>query len=518
MRDLNRDKSSTIAALTGKQVLITGTTGFLGKVLLEKILRTTPGVGGIYLLMRGNRHFRDATDRFREEVIRSSIFGTLRHELGQEGFEALIASRVHCVTGEITAPRFGLTRADFAALADKLDVVINSAASVNFREELDRALEINTFSLENVAKLCELGGNIPLIHVSTCYVNGYRAGDIHETSEGPVGLALPEGPGRFYETSALIERLQRLVEALRGQYEGRALKAKLIEHGAKEAQAAGWNDTYTFTKWLGEQYLYKVMRGYSLTVVRPSIIESTLREPSPGWIEGVKVADAVLMAYARGKVAFFPGKRAGVIDIIPADLVANAVLLSTAEQLLEPGQHRIYQCCSGGRNPLMLGDFIDHLVAEASSHHGDYDKLFNAPPRRRFTAVDKRVFSSVAMCVKVALTIVGAILRRLGRRGKLRARRNIDTAVELSKIFSFYAQPNYCFHGDKLLSLSKSMGAVDQELFPVDAGVIDWQHYIRQVHMPGLNHYALQGQPSVRAQQRREEVKTASKNLTATEA
>ena len=236
--------------------------------------------------------------------------------------------------------------------------------------------------------------------------------------------------------------------------------------GEGGAQSAGWNDTYTFTTWLGEQCLYKAMRGYSLTVVRPLIIESTLREPCPGWIEGVKVTDAVLMAYARGKVAFFLGKRSGVIDVIPADLVANAVLLSVAEQLLEPGRHRIYQCCSGGRNPLMLGDFIDHLVAEARSHHRDYDKLFSVPPRRRFTAVEKRLFSGVAVCVQLVLTLVSQVLRSLGWRGKLKARRNVDTAVELSKIFSFYAQPNYRFHSDKLLSLSKSVGAVDQELFP----------------------------------------------------
>ena len=36
----------------GKSVLITGATGFMGKVLLEKLLRSCPGVKVVYVLVR----------------------------------------------------------------------------------------------------------------------------------------------------------------------------------------------------------------------------------------------------------------------------------------------------------------------------------------------------------------------------------------------------------------------------------------------------------------------------------
>ncbi len=232
--------------------------------------------------------------------------------------------------------------------------------------------------------------------------------------------------------------------------------------------------------------------------MRLTIIESTLTEPTPGWIEGVKVADAILLAYARGKVSFFPGKRNGVIDLIPADLVANSILIALGEQYRERGQgesqHHIYQCCSGGRNPLTMGSFIDNLMAEAKANHQHYDKLFTAPPNRNFVAVDKKLFTLVAGCVRFALILFNQILSKLGMKQKIRARRNIDTALELSNIFSFYAEPKYVFQNDKLLALSESLGAVDQELFPVDSASIDWAHYIRRVHIAGLNRYALKGQ------------------------
>lgn len=36
----------------GKSVLITGATGFIGKVVLEKLLRDLPNIGRIYIIVR----------------------------------------------------------------------------------------------------------------------------------------------------------------------------------------------------------------------------------------------------------------------------------------------------------------------------------------------------------------------------------------------------------------------------------------------------------------------------------
>ncbi|QQD17984.1 SDR family oxidoreductase [Spongiibacter nanhainus] len=490
MRDINRESSPTLRALKGKNILITGTTGFLGKVVLEKLIRTVPDLGDIYLLMRGNRRNPDARSRFLNEIASSSIFDTLRETRG-EWFESVCEHRIHCVTGEVTQPQFGLSRSAFMALASDVDAIVNSAASVNFREELDRALEINTYSLNNIIELAEAAGNVPVIQVSTCYVNGFNQGAMREENVTPARLNLPEHQQGYFEIYSTLADLEEKVEQCKGKYEGRELKKHMVDLGIREAHAAGWNDTYTFTKWLGEQLLLKRLRDYPLTILRPSIIESTLREPTPGWIEGVKVADAVLMAYARGKVSFFPGKRNAVIDVIPADLVANGIILSLAEQFADPDSGRIYQCCSGARNPLTMGKFIDLLMTEAKENHQTYHKLFTQPPRRNFVAVDKRLFTLVAACARFGVIAFNQLLGRLGLKRKVRARRNLDTAIELSTLFSFYAQPKFVFHNDKLLSLSKSMGAVDQELFPVDPAAIDWSNYICKVHMAGLNSYAL---------------------------
>lgn len=47
------DPHSTIPAFfAGKNVFITGGSGFMGKVLIEKLLRACPEIGNVYILLR----------------------------------------------------------------------------------------------------------------------------------------------------------------------------------------------------------------------------------------------------------------------------------------------------------------------------------------------------------------------------------------------------------------------------------------------------------------------------------
>ncbi len=67
-----------------------------------------------------------------------------------------------------------------------------------------------------------------------------------------------------------------------------------------------------------------------VTIVRPSIIESALQEPRPGWIRGFRMAEPVIISYARGLLKEFPGVPEGTVDVIPVDLVVAAILDAAA--------------------------------------------------------------------------------------------------------------------------------------------------------------------------------------------
>lgn len=52
------------------------------------------------------------------------------------------------------------------------------------------------------------------------------------------------------------------------------------------ANKFGWQDTYVFTKAMGEMMIDKMRSNIPVVIIRPSIIESTYREPFSGWMEG----------------------------------------------------------------------------------------------------------------------------------------------------------------------------------------------------------------------------------------
>lgn len=481
-------QSVTLKAFASKRILITGTTGFVGKVVLEKLLRTVTGVGRVYVLIRGNRTWPSARERFVNEVATSSIFDALR-EQQPELFEHHCRHTIRCITGELTESRFGLSESAFRQLGQDVDLIINAAASVDFREPLSEALNTNTLCLHTIADLA-LIRKIPVVHVSTCYVNGYNSGDIAEQVGPPQQGGIRQMPAGYYDVEPVIASLQQQVEAVCARVsEPKVRTQALIELGLTQARGYGWNDTYTFTKWLGEQLLLARLQYNGLTILRPSIVESTLQEPVPGWIEGVKVADAIILAYAREKVTFFPGQPSAIIDIIPADLVANSIILSAAEALVSERALRIYQCCSSQRKPVRIRQVIDAVQDAGMNRYASYPNLFPRRPRRPFVMVPNLMFRLMIATLCAGLWLKTKLLRSSAASSARQA--SVETTLKLALIFSFYTRPDYTFSNRALRALAQRMGEVDRALFPVDPQAVDWWEYIGNSHLAGLDCYSL---------------------------
>jgi nucleoside-diphosphate-sugar epimerase len=488
--------------LAGKRIMITGTTGFLGKVVIEKIIRKIPDVENILLLIRGNDRYPTARERFDNEIAVSTIFDRLKDE-SSAYFRKFCLDKIECITGELTEKNFGLSMEDFTLLAGRVDVIIHIAACVDFRGELPQALMINTLSLVNIADLIKAAGNIPLVHVSSCYANGFNTGDCREEVIVPTSKKLKRNAKGFYDVRPLIAKLRKKIRDIEEKCPRHdQLAYRLVELGVKESNRYGWNDTYSFTKWLGEQIIMETLQDSTLTIVRPAIIESTYQEPIPGWVEGVKVADAIILAYAREKTPFFPARANGVIDIIPADLVANSLILAVAEALAIPGKHRIYQCSTGSVNPITVGRMRHLLQSEANRNAGAYARLFQkGKPKRDFRIIDRRLFVIAMSVLKGAVTIYDGICKFTGMRNRIRKVTDfVNTTMKLAVTFSFYASPKCLFHNNKLMDLASRMTPADRSTFPVDAGIIEWERYMGPIHLSGLNRYALKDRKIVKNQ------------------
>jgi hypothetical protein len=136
---------------------------------------------------------------------------------------------------------------------------------------------------------------------------------------------------------------------------------RISQEGLVRARRFGWFDTYTFTKAMAEQLLYKQRDGVPMVILRPSIVESSLAQPEPGWIEGFRMSSPIVFGFGKGVVPDFPGKRDSVVDFIPLDFVVSSLLASVPSASDAKGL-AVFQVATGFENPLRLGELVEYCA------------------------------------------------------------------------------------------------------------------------------------------------------------
>lgn len=498
-------------ALTGKRIAVTGATGFLGTALVERLLRSVPDCE-LVLVVRPGR--RGAAERVRREVLRNDCFDRLRSEWG-ERFDDETGRRVRAVGGDVGVDGLGLDDDGRAALA-ACDVVVHSAATVSFDSPLDAAVEVNLLGPARVAQV--LGGDTHLVAVSTAYVAGTRRGDAPEALLPDTPYATeadwraevaaarrarddvdaesrrPGALGRFTKQAraelgaAGVPLLAERTEKLRLDW----VAEQMVELGRARAQALGWPDAYAFTKALGERALLEQRGDVPVTIVRPSIIESALAEPRPGWIRGFRMAEPVIVSYGRGLLKEFPGIPEGVVDVIPVDLVVAAIVAVAAAGPAPEGPS-VHQVASGSRNPLRYRQLVD-LVREWFTDNPIYDNdgqpilvpEWSFPGRGRVQRQLQRATKVLAAAEKAV-----AALPVRGKQAELSTRfeerRDLaERALGYVQLYGAYTETEAVFRVDRLLALWDRLDHEDRTSFCFDPAVIDWRHYVHDVHLPSI--------------------------------
>src|SRR5580704_6892723 len=482
--------------LRGKRFFITGATGFLGTALVERILRCIPEAEIVVLVRPGRR--ADAAARLAREVIKNDCFDRLRTELG-DGFAAEVGRRVRAVPGDVGQDGLGLDDEGRAALAAS-DVVIHSAATVSFDAPLTQAVEINLLGPARVAAAMAAAGTAAQLISENRFTldidweEEVRAArrlrdDLQAASRQPDRLTGFTKEARGEIGGAGDHLIAARAEKIREEW----VRTELVDAGTARAHSLGWPDAYPFTKAMGERVLVQEWAGtVPITFVRPSIIESALSEPRPGWIRGFRMAEPIIISYARGLLREFPGVPEGIIDVIPVDLVVAAIL-AVAAHGPDPGGPCVFHVASGVRNPLPYGHLVD-LAEDWFSRNPLYDERgqpisvpeWSFPGRGRVQRQLRRADQ--------VMTVVERLLTALPVRGKqadLAAR--IEDHHALAKralgyveLYGAYTETDARYRVDRLIELWDTFDEADHEQFCFDPGVIDWDHYVHQVHLPSV--------------------------------
>ncbi|HEY7676246.1 MAG TPA: AMP-binding protein, partial [Candidatus Methylomirabilis sp.] len=255
---------------------------------------------------------------------------------------------------------------------------------------------------------------------------------------------------------------------------------------------------YTMTKSLGEQLLVRDRGAVPLAIVRPSIIESGLREPHPGWLDGLRMMDPVLVGFARGQLTSYPANPDSPLDLVPVDLVVNGTV-AAAGRLLQEGGLSVYHAATGDVVPSSFGRLADHIF-DYFGRHPLRDKR-GRPVRVtpwRYTspgAFERRHRSLRLVPLRVLRQVLEApALGPLRGRwqGALSTRITaLEQILYLADLYGPYSRLHFTFDTRRFQALAASLDAADRALFPFDARAIDWREYLQDVHIPGLKHFVL---------------------------
>lgn len=286
----------------GCDVFVTGGTGFMGKVLIEKLLRSCSGIRNVYVLMR-NRKDKNVTDRV-QDMLALPLFDKIKTE-----HPGVAEKKIVPVFGDLSKIRLGMSDDDYDMLVRNVSIVFHVAATVRFDEPLQEAIIKNVRGTREVVELASQMKNlIAFLHVSTTYCNCNRVYVDEKVYKSPIS---------WQDAILIAENLDpKLSEICTTKFLGL------------------FPNTYTFTKLLAEQIINERSdrsnhnNNMPMVIFRPSIVTSSVAEPVTGWIDNFNGPIGLMLACGKGVTLVTLGNKDSTPDFMAVDLSIKAMIVA----------------------------------------------------------------------------------------------------------------------------------------------------------------------------------------------
>jgi 1-acyl-sn-glycerol-3-phosphate acyltransferase len=393
----------------GSTYLLTGVTGFLGKVVLEELLRQRDQlhVQHVFLLVRP-RGSLEAPERFERDVVSSDCFSLLPPTWRES---------VTVVRGVLDAPGLELDPAMRERLAAEVTHVVHAAAAVDFDLQLKAAARSNVTTTLNLIDVVRGFRNLrKFVYVSTAYVTPHPGN----------GVAIDE------RLAPLPEPAEQIYRSI---VEGRAQERDLLAR-------TGHPNTYTLTKSLAEHLLVARAGEIPVSIVRPSIISASRLQPFPGWIDSVAGFGAFAVVMGMGYMRVAIADPDAQLDLIPVDDVAASILAASEAPARSDGRTDVCHAVAGlDRSPTVRACW-EIIRDYFSTHRVDRRPVMRylGPPGLRFALADM---------VHHRLAVGAASLR--SRRARRAGAQLLSRLAHLNTVFPYFTRQSFAFQSSRTL-------------------------------------------------------------------
>lgn len=438
----------------GQKIFITGGTGFLGKILIEKLLRSCPDLSTIYLLIRPKKEKN--VERRMNDLFEDLIFGVLKEKMPK------FRHKVVAIEGDCTLEGLGLSSSDRELLIREVTIIFHVAATVRFDEKLKTAVAIN---IRSTADILELGKDMQklksMIHVSTAYANCNQK-KIEE---------------KLYTYPIESEDLLKLVECLPEEVIDE-ITPKII---------SSWPNTYAFTKALAEDYVRRRNKGLPLGIFRPAIVVSTSQEPIPGWIDNLYGPTGVTAGASTGILKTLHCNPKVNANIVPVDLTVNALIASAWDVAMQPTRREedmlIYNFVSSEDAPLTWNEYCT-----INTRYSDIYPPSNSFWYLSFKMNKQKLMHTMSTLVLHLLPafIVDTVCICLGQKPRLM--KMYQKIHKFTNVISHFCTNEWVFTNENVRLLFDRMDTKDQEIFSFSMKNFNWDKYF-ETYLKGIRVY-----------------------------
>ncbi|CAK1593081.1 unnamed protein product [Parnassius mnemosyne] len=431
----------------GSTVFVTGGSGFVGKLLVEKLFRSC-NVNKVFLLLRSKKD-KNAQQRA-NDILMDPVFDSL-HKHKPE-----FVNNVLAMEGNVSKVRLGLNNSDWNTLAEQVNIIFHVAATVNFDETIKKATLTNvrgTREILHLARACKHLRSI--VHVSTAYSHATKS---------RVDSAVKE---QFYESpmppNVMIELAENMDE-------------KNLNSIAQELMD-DWPNTYSFSKALAEEIVRTETRNLPICIVRPAIVISSYHEPMIGWIDPNNAygASGIILGIATGILHTLKAKQEIVMSLVPVDIVVNTIIAAgweTTKQQTNEDDIKIYNV-TNNRSPMLWRDLREVLNTDAR----------NLVSSRTvwYCFVIETTHEVVYLICTVLLHFIPAFF--VDSACKLLNKRPILSKIykkvyKLSTVLSYYMTNSWKFQDNNVLKAYNNMSKNDQEVFNCNMATVDFRQLV----------------------------------------
>ncbi|XP_033215374.1 putative fatty acyl-CoA reductase CG5065 [Belonocnema kinseyi] len=433
----------------GQNLFITGGTGYIGKILVEKLLRGCPEIGTIYLLIRQKRG-KTAQERL-NEMVESAIFEPLRK------INPNFSKKILPINGDVGDPDLGLSPADYTLLTKEVSIVFHAAATIKFDDPLRVSVAINVNSVMTIIKICRECKNLKAaVYLSTAFS---QCGN-HYIGE------------QIYPVPLTYEQINDIVKIIEQRNFSRKEEANFTKSLLGKIP-----NTYVLTKSIAEGLLNEQGKDLPFCIFRFSIALATLKEPVPGWVDTFQGLNQTLSGIGLGAIHVIRANREGRMDLIPADFTCNAMIAAVWETSTSKNSLTddlpVYNYVSGTDNPLKWKEFQAHVRDTGPIN----------PPTRMIYYPDGYyvsnpiLFAMSDFFVHFTPAILGDIvLRLMGRKSMLH--KIYKRGHKLQKQVQFVTLGDWSFETTRVRSMWNRLSEIDKKLLPFDLTSLDWRETI----------------------------------------